>query len=133
VLRDDAFLALSVPFQYRLHGVPDDYWRFTASGIAALLEDFPHKIVFALGPRLKPSIIFAVAAPHARPDFASAGERFVRTVHETFQASRLRGLVSVLKERGRDFLGCLMGRAELGVTFFDPRQRHRFRGPSHEP
>ena len=42
VLRDEGLLALSVPFSYRLHGFPSDYWRFTASGIYTLLAEFPH-------------------------------------------------------------------------------------------
>jgi hypothetical protein len=58
---DRGLLALSVPFNYRLHGFPSDYWRFTASGIHTLLAEFPAKIVFAIGPQLKPAFIFAVA------------------------------------------------------------------------
>jgi hypothetical protein len=34
-------------------------------------------------------------------------------------SARLRGHISVLKERGRDFLGHLLGRAELTVNVFD--------------
>lgn len=31
-------LVISTPFLIRLHGMPDDYWRFTPSGIVILLE-----------------------------------------------------------------------------------------------
>lgn len=119
VLRDEGLLALSVPFTYRLHGFPTDYWRFTASGVHTLLADFPDKVIFALGPRLKPGFIFAVAAKTATQTFAANKARFRSKVQQTFRDTRLRGCISVLKERGRDFFGCLLGRTELSATFFD--------------
>lgn len=122
VLRDDGLLVVSVPFQYRLHGFPTDYWRFTASGIHVLLSDFPDKIVFALGPQLKPGFIFAVATKHVSREFTEGKARFQEIVHETFRRSWLRGHISVLKERGRDFFGFLLGRAKLSARFFDPTQ-----------
>jgi SAM-dependent methyltransferase len=122
VLDYDGVLVLSVPFNFRLHGFPTDYWRFTASGIHVLLSDFPDKVVFALGPQLKPGFIFAVAAKNASREFAERKKKFQARVHDTFRRSWLRGHVSVLKERGRDFLGLLLGRANLSVTFFDPAQ-----------
>jgi SAM-dependent methyltransferase len=120
VLKDKGLLALSVPFECRLHGFPSDYWRFTASGVHLLLSDFPDKIIFALGPSAKPAFIFAVASKSALPEFAENKIRFQTSVQESFQSSRMRGYLSVLKERGRDFFGHLLGRADLGVTFFDP-------------
>jgi hypothetical protein len=30
---------ISVPFSWRIHGYPDDYWRFTPSGIKALFSE----------------------------------------------------------------------------------------------
>jgi ubiquinone/menaquinone biosynthesis C-methylase UbiE len=122
VLRDDGFLALSVPFNYRLHGFPTDYWRFTSSGIYTLLSNFADKIVFAAGPRMKPSFIFAVAAKQLSRQFSQGKEAFEASIQETFRRSRLSGHVSVLKERSRDFFGYLLGRAHLSVAFFDPQQ-----------
>jgi SAM-dependent methyltransferase len=119
VLHEDGLLVLSVPFHYRLHGFPTDYWRFTSSGIHVLLSDFPDKVVFALGPRLKPAFIFAVAAKQTSPEFAERKEKFQARVHETFRRSLLHGYISVFKERGRDFFGFLLGRARLSATFFD--------------
>jgi len=119
-LVDRGLLALSVPFNYRLHGFPSDYWRFTASGIYTLLEDFPDKVVFAVGPQLKPAFIFAVATTTACREFADKNARFQSMIQNAFRQSRFRGHVSVLKERARDFLGHLLGRAHLSVTFYDP-------------
>jgi SAM-dependent methyltransferase len=120
VLRGDGLLVVSVPTSYRLHGFPADYWRFTASGLARLLADFPDAILFALGPRLKPALAFAVASRSASPAFTAAKQRFRGEVEEAFRRTRLRGYASVLKERGRDFFGALFGRADLSVAFFPP-------------
>lgn len=122
VLDDQGLLALSVPFNYRLHGFPTDYWRFTASGIHALLSDFPDKVVFALGPQLKPAFIFAVAAKCSSDEFTEKKAKFQEEIHDTFRRFWLRGYFSVLKERGRDFFGFLLGRAKLSARFFDPAQ-----------
>ncbi len=122
VLDDEGLLAMSVPFNYRLHGFPSDYWRFTASGVYALLSDFPDKVVFALGPHLKPAFIFAIAAKYTSRELTERKTKFQARVLETFRRSWLRGHISVLKERGRDFFGLLLGRAQLSARFFDPAQ-----------
>jgi SAM-dependent methyltransferase len=36
VLKPGGLLLLSVPFQWRVHGYPNDYWRFTPNGIKEL-------------------------------------------------------------------------------------------------
>jgi SAM-dependent methyltransferase len=122
VLRDDGLLALSVPFTYRLHAFPTDYWRFTASGIHVLLSGFPDKVIFALGPRLKPAFIFAVATKNVSRDFTERKIQFQSKIRETFRNSRPREYISILMERSRDFFGLLLGRAQLSATFFDPSQ-----------
>ncbi len=122
VLQDDGLLVLSVPFTYRLHAFPTDYWRFTASGIYTLLSIFPNKVIFSLGPRFKPSFIFAIAIKNDSCEFVRKKEIFQSKIHKTFLKSRFRGYISVLKERGRDFFGCLLWRAELCDIFFDPLQ-----------
>ena len=38
-------LVVSTPFLIRLHGMPDDYWRFTPSGIVILLESAGFKSI----------------------------------------------------------------------------------------
>ncbi len=39
VMKPGAPLLLSVPFQARFHFIPHDYWRFTPSGLQAILEE----------------------------------------------------------------------------------------------
>lgn len=120
VLGRDGLLALSVPFHYRLHAFPDDYWRFTASGVYRMLDAFPHKVVFALGPQSTPAFVFAVAGKEATIEFEARRATFERSIDATFSQTRLRAHVSVLKGVGRELFGCVFGRARLGACFFDP-------------
>jgi SAM-dependent methyltransferase len=126
VLRADGLLALSVPFDYRLHAFPADYWRFTAAGISVLLSGFPDKIVFALGPAVKPGFIFAVATKTASPEFADRKGVFEARIRELQRRTRLRGLRSALRHRGREFLGLVLGRAHLTVEFFEAPDETRY-------
>ena len=130
VLRPDGLLAMSVPCNYRLHGFPDDYRRLTPSGVHIWLEGFAEKAVFGLGPRVKPAFVFAVATPRKSEEFLRRKAMFQARVVETFRASLLRGWVSAMKERGRDLLGCLLGRADLGVAFYEP-ESDRSRDPEN--
>lgn len=125
VLDDQGHLVVSVPFQYRLHGFPTDYWRFTASGIRHLLSPFSNSTVFSLGPRLKPSFIFGIASNTAPEVFSEKQKLFQDLISQEFSGlwAQMNGTLSVLKERGRDFFGCLLGRSELSVNFFDPMMK----------
>lgn len=38
-LESDGTILLSVPFVWRVHGYPDDYWRMTASAIPILFDE----------------------------------------------------------------------------------------------
>jgi SAM-dependent methyltransferase len=129
VLREDGLLVVSVPFRFRLHGFPSDYWRFTSSGLHTLLAAFHARTVFALGPRLKPALVFAVASKTDSAGFAERARRFEERVEAAFRASRWQGVTSELKERGRDFFGCLLGRADLRANFFHPDGRSGFPTP----
>ena len=120
VLRDDGLFALSTPFNYGLHAFPDDYWRFTSSGMDRLLAPFPDKVIFALGPRAKPAFVFAVAAKTASATFAAAKVLFREQVEDTFRRTRLKGYSSILRRGGRDWLACALGHGEVGAAFFDP-------------
>jgi hypothetical protein len=117
-------------FQYRIHGSPSDYWRFTSAGLHTLLGGFSRVLVCAVGPRLKPAFVFAVATPQATLEFDRASERFQPTLHDALARSRIRGLRSLFVERARDFFGLLLGRAEVGVRFFEPGQPDRYQPAS---
>jgi SAM-dependent methyltransferase len=125
VLRDDGILILSVPFTYRLHGFPSDYWRFTASGVHMLVSHFGDSLIVSVGPELKPAFIFAVAAKTASAGFANQKTALGIRIEQAFRQprARLRGHVSLFKERARDFFGQLLGRAAVTVRIFDPAAR----------
>jgi SAM-dependent methyltransferase len=120
VLCDDGLLAVSTPFNYGLHAFPDDYWRFTPSGMHRLLEEFADKVIFALGPRAKPAFVFAVAAKSDTAAFEARKRLFQAQIQERFRRTRRQGYTSVLRRTGRDLVSCALGRAQLGAMFFDP-------------
>ncbi|HWE49876.1 MAG TPA: methyltransferase domain-containing protein [Bryobacteraceae bacterium] len=122
VLRDDGRLLLSVPFSYRLHGFPHDYRRLTSSGIYEVLAAFPQKLVFAIGPRVKPATVFAVARMTEREDFSVERERFRSAMQAQSKALLRRLFWSALHERARDLMGLLLGRADITVAFYDPAE-----------
>jgi SAM-dependent methyltransferase len=126
ILMEDGVMLVSVPFNYRLHGFPTDYWRFTASGLYTLLDGFPQKTVFAIGPRVTPSTVFAVVALQ-RDGFDQCAQRLQMTLPESFRRHRHRHVLKGLEERGREFLGLLLGRSHTGVAFFDPGQSGGYR------
>jgi hypothetical protein len=39
ILRPGAWIVITTPFAFPVHGFPNDYWRFTPSGIRLLLTD----------------------------------------------------------------------------------------------
>jgi len=40
LLNQNGLVFISVPFSWRIHGYPSDYWRFTPQGIKTLFPDF---------------------------------------------------------------------------------------------
>lgn len=65
VLQPNGLLILSVPFRFPVHSYPNDYWRFTPQGVAALLEDFPTVIINEVGVEGDPTSVLAVASKSA--------------------------------------------------------------------
>ena len=45
VLKPGGYLCVTVPFIGRLHGMPHDYWRYSISGLAHLLEEHHFEVV----------------------------------------------------------------------------------------
>jgi SAM-dependent methyltransferase len=122
VLRDDGLLLLSVPFSYRLHGFPTDYWRFTASGIYELLGEFPWKLVFSVGPALNPATIVAIAANTRSEDLLAGQQNLEEELRSQAKPLSKRLFWCALHQRSRDLIGLLLGRAEISVRYFDPGQ-----------
>ena len=49
ILRPGGLYLVGLPFQQRLHRVPQDFWRFTEFGIRYLLRDFDIEAIEAIG------------------------------------------------------------------------------------
>src|SRR5688572_27300165 len=49
ILAPGGVILLSAPFDFRIHGYPDDYWRFTPSAIDRLLAPLEASIVGSQG------------------------------------------------------------------------------------
>jgi SAM-dependent methyltransferase len=121
VLRPDGLLMISMPFAYRLHAFPHDYRRLTGSGLYEMLSDFPERVVFSLGPRVQPRVVFAVAKPGRSSDFAARQERFQALLRAESGRLHRMTFLNVLQDRTRELLGLLLGRAHVEISFFDPR------------
>ena len=69
-LKPGAFLFVTVPFVWELHAVPDDFWRFTPSGIMELFKDMEMELVHMMSDSSPLSgynqSLFPVSAPFSR-------------------------------------------------------------------
>lgn len=120
VLMDGGLLLVSVPFNYRLHGFPHDYRRFTSSGLHTMLEGFRQKTVVAIGPKMKPATVFAVAAKGQSASFSAGVKRFEADLRATSKGITRNLYWAALEQRMRELIGLLLGRAEVSISFYDP-------------
>lgn len=67
VLRPDGALLVSCPFHFHVHDYPSDYWRFTPSALAMLLDRYPRKLIGWHGPKHRPANVWALAFREAAP------------------------------------------------------------------
>lgn len=61
VLKPDGLLLMSVPFHFRIHHHPSDYWRFTPEALDVLLERYAMRLVGWHGPEKRPANVWAAA------------------------------------------------------------------------
>jgi len=59
-LKPGAYLFVTVPFVWWLHGFPDDYWRFTPHGLSELFKEMETESVFAIVDRFNPKAEISV-------------------------------------------------------------------------
>lgn len=62
ICADDGVVVISTVMNFPIHSYPDDFWRFTPSGMRSLLRDFPQSWVGAVGDEDHPVSILALAA-----------------------------------------------------------------------
>jgi SAM-dependent methyltransferase len=72
VLRPGGAVLLSVPFYFRIHNYPSDYWRFSPQALEVLLEAYPVKVLGWHGPPRRPANVWALAFREGRPAITPA-------------------------------------------------------------
>jgi SAM-dependent methyltransferase len=78
VLRPGGIFLLTSPFNFRIHGYPDDYWRISPSCLRRMLEPYSARIVGAQGHEKFPHTVMSLAVKGPAPaDFSARAERFV--------------------------------------------------------
>lgn len=110
VLQPGGLLLISTPFQFHIHGYPDDYWRLTPSCLARLLAPLPATMVGWQGVESFPHTSFALGCKGPVPaDFATRSERFTQNFSaklqalaaaETWKAKWKRRVVSRFRSKG---------------------------------
>ena len=111
VLKPDGAFVVSVPFHFRIHRHPSDYWRFTPDALEMLLERYPSKLVGWHGPRKRPENVWAVAYREGRAPIggqAMADYRAAMGLHARQPMGWLRRL------------RCALGRLVAGRVPFAP-------------
>jgi SAM-dependent methyltransferase len=67
VLKKDGVLLFAVPFAFPIHAYPDDYYRYTPSGVSALLKKFDKVYTFSVGLEFMPHNVLAIAVKGEPP------------------------------------------------------------------
>jgi SAM-dependent methyltransferase len=91
VLRPGGVFLLTSPLNFRIHGYPDDYWRFTPSCLRRMLEPYGGRVVGWQGHAAFPHTVMSLAVKAPLPvDFAARAERlrsrYLNWLHEAEHA-----------------------------------------------
>lgn len=137
VLAPGGMVLISTPFQFHLHGYPDDYWRLTPSCLGRLLEPLAATVVGRQGVESFPHTVFALGCKAPAPiDFGARVERFTATFQawlKTAEASEPLGkrlkqrLVGWMRSKGERRLVREYHRAQFVASYrlVDARTRNR--------
>ena len=129
ILRPGGLFILTSPFNFRIHGYPDDYWRITPSCLRRMLAPYDGRVVGSQGHPSFPHTVMSVAIKCPAPtDFEARADRLIRAYRRMARAGR--GVDPPAAEdppRGGPDLS-LQGRAELRLGLLPGRFRHR-----HQP
>lgn len=86
ILRPGGVFILTSPFNFRIHGYPDDYWRISPSCLRRLLTPYGGRVVGAQGHASFPHTVMSLAIKTPAPgDFVARAERLV-TAYSTWLA-----------------------------------------------
>jgi len=99
---------VTAPFEFKIHGYPEDYWRFTPRAVEKLFDPFPAVIYGWQGHPKTPRLVFALGLKSQRNDLDQLAEAWRQEVLEQW------------KERPTTWkrLGAAMGGAVFGRRGF---------------
>lgn len=110
VLTPGGMIVITTPFNFHLHGYPDDYWRLTPSCLQGLLAPLAATVVGSQGVESFPHTVLAVGCKAPLPaDFAARTERFIARFQAWLQAAKnaeprgrrfKRRIVSLVRSKG---------------------------------
>lgn len=101
VLRPGGIFILTSPLNFRIHGYPDDYWRFTPSCLRRMLEPYGGRVVGWQGHAAFPHTVMSMAVKTPIPvDFGARAERLTAGYLAWLrQAETSRPMIQKLRER----------------------------------
>lgn len=67
VTRTDGIFIIVVPFYFKIHNYPNDYWRFTPECIKSLLKPFTKIFVSSVGKPKRPHTVVGIGFNGAEP------------------------------------------------------------------
>lgn len=89
VLRPGGIFIASVPFQFRIHAYPDDFWRITPSCFRRLLEPFGARLLAVQGVKNFPHTVMVLAVKNPVPfDFPARADRLAEAFHVWIQGKK---------------------------------------------
>ncbi len=115
VTADDGMAVVSVPFHFKVHDYPGDFWRMTPEALERATDGFAWRIVGSRGWPTTPSTVFCMGFKREPDDFRGRYERFIGRL--TAESRTRRRLSRRIKARiGYHLLG---KRAFRGKLFSD--------------
>ena len=77
VVADDGMAVISLPFHFKVHDYPGDYWRITPEALERATQGFPWRIIGSRGWETTPTAVFCVGFKREPEGFADKYGRFM--------------------------------------------------------
>ena len=85
VLRPGGILLMTTAFAIRVHGYPEDYWRFTPRAMDRLLEGMPSHLYGWQSHEKDPHVVFALGIKERRDDLDRLAREWSTAVRSLWQ------------------------------------------------
>jgi len=74
---DDGMAVISLPFYFKVHDYPGDFWRMTPEALERATAGFPWRIIGSRGWETTPTAVFCIGFKREPADFAHQYDRFM--------------------------------------------------------